>query len=157
MKYQVAVAKINKSARILSSVWSDTLLRMLAPHSTSWGCFAFLERRWTSVMRISAERAAEFLPGVLGCFPWGLLPHSTVDTLWVRCNFPMLLDFLNDLSEGPKDLSVQTINAMLLSLRFYSTYARNITCLLTVVELSRNEWKSIHHFSTYATFRKFVV
>lgn len=60
----------------------------------SLGCFAF-QKQWGCMMRISAERAVEFLPCVLGSVPLGWPPTlNSVDTLWASCItllFPLIL------------------------------------------------------------------
>lgn len=64
---------MDKSVKILPTSQTEaTAAQALTPGSTVLllGCFAFL-KRWRSMMRISAERASEFLPRVLGNVPPG--------------------------------------------------------------------------------------
>lgn len=95
---QIPVVKMYKSVTICFNLAElrQPMSQALTPGSAvfSWGCFAFLKQR-RSMMRISAERAVEFLPCALGNTPPGRPPTlSGVDTLLASCNSPFSFDSL---------------------------------------------------------------
>lgn len=150
-KYRIPVVKTSKSFMNLSTSWTETTTTPTQGSTVLLsGCFAFL-KQWRCMIRISVERAVEFLPCVLGSIPPGRPPTlNNVDTLWARCItllFPLILSL--SLKVYVRAHTVQTHTHLLLHPPFsYSTYWTFILFWLLPFH-----WRPLHYlFSLLCLF-----